>query len=50
MNVVSQSEHQAYITEGNKEVKWYIKVIQGTLKLSDQNDSYNKTEECIHKS
>jgi hypothetical protein len=33
LNVISQSEHQTYITEENKEVRRYIKVIKGTLRL-----------------
>jgi hypothetical protein len=43
LNVMSQSEHQTYITEENKEVKWHIS--QGTLKLSDikQRNAYIKT-------
>ena len=45
LNVISQSEHQTYITEENKEVRWHIS--QGTLKSSDtqqeQQNAYKKT-------
>jgi hypothetical protein len=42
--VISQSEHQTYITEENKEVRWCTS--QGTLKLSDtkQRNAYIKTD------
>jgi hypothetical protein len=33
LSVISQREHQTYILEEDKEVKVYIKVIQGTLRL-----------------
>jgi hypothetical protein len=44
LNVMSRSEHQTYITEENKEVRWHIS--QGTLKLSDtkQRNAYIKTD------
>jgi hypothetical protein len=44
LNVISQSKHQIYITEGDKEVKRYIKGIQDTLKLSGtKQNAYKKT-------
>jgi hypothetical protein len=43
LNVISQSEHQTYITEENKEVRWYIKVIQCIMTL-------HTIEKCTHKS
>ena len=42
LSVISQSEHQTYITEENKKVKWPIKVIQGTLRLPDTKWLYTK--------
>jgi hypothetical protein len=33
LNVISQREHQTYITEENREVRWHIS--QGTLRLLD---------------
>lgn len=32
LNVMSQSEDETYITEENKEVRWYIKINQGILR------------------
>jgi hypothetical protein len=43
LNVISQRNHQTYITKENKEVRWHIS--QGTLKLSNtkQRNVYIKT-------
>ena len=45
LNVISQSEHQNYIIEENKEVRWYIEVIWFIMTLyTKQSNAYIKTE------
>lgn len=48
-SVIYQSKHQTYITEENNEIKWYIKVIQGTLRLPDAKWLYMKQRNVFHK-
>ena len=45
LNVISQSEHQTYITEENKEVRWYIKVIRCIMtRYTKRKNAYIKAD------
>ena len=50
LNVFLSKRASVFYITGNKEIKWYIKAIQGTLKLSDAKLLLHTTEECVLKS